>query len=617
LAALLGLVGVYTALVLTQWSHTPLGQHPEGEAAAWLADAESLYRGTAPREPFFRAPAYLAALVLMREVGVPASGMADAARALNGCAHLLATALLVGIGLRFWRVRGALFAGALWGFYPPTVFMAAQPGPDSLALLVWLGGVVAALDIVWQSPIWRGGRLGIRHAWLCPFIAGVAFVLAAALSATFWPTALAWPAVAIFLGRDARGCRMLAAALGAGLMIGGLMMLQSVWSGSPQPLAGADLYRLDQALEITQPWAAPLPALEFPDGPAASDELEKEAVVTYQIQTGKPPSGLAVLDGYWWRGAAAAATNFPAHSLLRAARKAFQFFAAEEFSAGPDYARARADAWPLRFNPLGWTVLLVLGIGGWVLGRHVPATGLALVLLVLAGVGGVVWYPTLEARAPVAALLALLAGAMLARSWPMRRAPKIGLCAGMAAAAVFTWLPRPHDPSGLLAARDSRERAAAAASLGDFDNALRELARAEGAAPLSPLGLDLAASWRFAQILKKLPVLPTAAELERQMLDNADITANSPAAQFRCGACLWLLGRTDGAVYYWDNLSNNNDSWGAAARAALAESGYETPAQARRRSAWEMGGGPQPDPALAPFFARLRVARASATPAQN
>ena len=609
LAVLLVLVGIYMALVLGQWSQTSLGRQPGGEAAAWLSAAESLYRGTALREPFFRAPAYVATLASLRELGMPASALANAARVLNGCAHLLATALIVGIGLRFWQIRGALLAGALWGFYPPAIFMATQPDPGSLALLAWLGGIVAALDTVWQSPFWSGGRLSFRHAWVCPCVAGVAFVLAAALSATYWPTALAWPAVAIFLDRNVRGSRMVAASLGVGVVIAGIVLMQYFWSGSPQPVAGADLYRLDRALEITQPWAAPLPAFEIPTGQFVTDELEQEAAIAYNIQVGIPPSGLAVLNGYWWRRAAAAVSNYPARSLLRIARKIYQFCGVGEFSAGPDYNRARGELWPLRYNPLCWSILLILGAGGWLVGRRMPGLNLTLVLLVLASLGGIVWFPVLESRAPVAALLALLAGKTVSGSWPIGLSKKIILAAGMLAVGVFTLLPRPHDPSAQLAARDSRERAIAEASLGKYDEAIRELTSIADGTTLSPLSRDLVASWRFTQLLQKLPSLPSASDLEQQMLDNADMAASSPAAQFRCGACLWLLGRGDGAIYYWDNLSTNNDAWGAAARLALAESGRETPAEAQRRAAWEMGGGPQPDAFLAPFFAQLRATK--------
>lgn len=617
LAALLLLVGIYTALVLGSWALTPLGQHPQGEAGAWLAGAESLYQGTTPREPFFRAPAYLTVLALLREMGVSAPGLAGAARLLNGCAHLLSTALVAGIGWRFWRKRGALLATALWGFYPSAVFLAAQPGPETLALLAWLVGVAAGLGTVWHSPIWSGGHLSHRHAWAYPAVAGVAFVLAAALCVSYWPAALAWPVVAVFLGRDARGSRTVAAVLGIGVVAAALMLLQNIWGGSPQPLAGADLYRLARAVEISQPWAAPLPAVEFPSNQAAPDGLEQEALLAYEIQMEKPPTGLAVLNGYWWRKAAQSIAASPAHSVWRALCKTFQFFGTAEFSPGPDFARACAEVGWLRFNPLNWGILLALGFGGLALGWRSPAAGLALMLAALAAVGALLWYPTLEARAPVAALLALLSGGLVAQPWPQAHPKKITVFGLMLAAAVLVWYPRPRGPAAFLIARDSRERALASAALGDYDGAIRELTRANRATALTLSDRGLAADWRFSKLLKNLPALPPPTELEQQLLDNADLAGESSAAQFRSGVCLWLLGRGEGAVYFWENLANGNSVWGAAARTALAESGHETPAQAQRRAAWEIGGGPQPDPTLAPFFAKLRADQATMNPAAH
>ena len=612
LAVLLVLVGIYTALVLGSWANTPLGQRPQGESAAWLAGAESLYQGTAAREPFFRAPAYLAVLALLREIGVPSPGLATAARVLNGFAHLLATALLVGIALRFWRGKGALLAGALWGFYPPAIFMAAQPSPATLALLAWLAGVTAALDTYWQSPHWSGGRLSRRHAWTGPALAGVAFVLAAALSATFWPTALAWPLVAVFLGREARGMRMLAAATGMGVISAGLMLMQEIWGGSWQPLAGADLYRLGRAQEIAQPWAAPLPAIEFDASQLQSEALEKEAALAYQIQIGQAPSGRAVLGGYWWREAVRAAVFSPTQTVWRIARKIFQFFAKDNLSAGPDYSRARSEIGWLKYNPLDWTVLMAFGVVGLALSWRAPAIGLTVLLAALADAGGILWYPTMEARAPVAVILALLAGAVIRQAWPKKGTQMVGFVLLILAALALSLSPRPNDPLAQLAASDSRERALASAALGDFAGALQELSRSGSVAKLSEFDRELATGWQFAELLKNLPALPARATLEEQMLNNSDLAAQSRAAQFRCGACLWLLGRGDGALFFWENLADGEDAWGAAARAALAESGRETPAQAQRRAAWEIGGGPRPNPVLAPFFAQLRADRAAA-----
>jgi hypothetical protein len=235
---------------------------------------------------------------------------------------------------------------------------------------------------------------------------------------------------------------------------------------------------------------------------------------------------------------------------------------------------------------------------------------LTLILAVLVGTGGLVWYPTSEARLPVAALLALLSGGIVAWPWPRARWNKIAVMGLMLAVALLACWPRPAGPAALLSLRDRRERALASAGLGNFDEAIQELTGPDRDATLTLLDHDLVASWRFSVLLKNLPALPPSVGLEQQLLENADLAAESPAAQFRSGTCLWLLGRGDGALYFWENLANADSDWGAAARTALALSGRETPAQAQRRAAWEIGGGPRPNPALAPFFAKLHKDRA-------
>ncbi len=613
-AVLLALVAGYVGYAIFAWSATPLGLRPQGEAAAYLAAADKLAQGELTREPFFRAPAYLALLATLREVGVSAVSLPAAARLLNACAHLASTALVLVLGLRFWRRKGALLAAALWGFYPPAVFLVLQSTPASLAIFLWLIGAAAALGTVWLSPIWQGGRMTRRHGWAYPCCAGLAFVLAAALSAPFWPTALAWPAIVVFLGRDLRVQR-LAAATGGFVVVGaGLVGFQLMWGGSPQPLAGEDLYRLARALEITQPWNAPLPTVEFSAGAPGTDYLEYESALAYQYQTHSPAASHAVINGYWWRSAIHNAMFSPARSGLRAARKASQFFAAPNYGSGADYAQARSEINALNYNPLGWGVLLVLGCIGLALGWRAPATGLAVVLAGLAVVGGIVWYPTIEVRAPAAVLLALFAGALPGAPLPWWRRSRWLILLAVVAAALLAWYPRRNSPANLLQARDSRERALAWAELGNYDAALNELSRPDRLQALSFFEREMAAGWRFQQLLDRLPARLDDAQIEKQLLDNGDLASQSPASQFRCAVCLWLLGRTDGALYYWDNLSNDQGSWGAAARVALATSGLENPAQAQRRAAWEIGGSPRPDPALAPFFTLMRTQRAALTP---
>jgi hypothetical protein len=608
LAVLLALVATYTTAALADWAATPLGLAPQGEARAWLAVAESLHDDTATREPFFRAPAYPTLLAALRDAGIAKEDLADAARVVNGLAHVAATALVALLARRLWRKPGAaLLAGALWGFYPPAIFAAAEPGPATLALLVWLGGAAAALGGLWMAPDWQGGRRTRRHFWAYPLVAGVAFALAGALYAPWWPAALAWPLVALLLGHDARGARLVSAGLGVAAVVLGVAVLQDLWGGSPQPLAGADLYRLTLASEVTQPWAAPLPMVEIEGQVAGPDLLEDEAQYVYQYETGQPAQGRAVLAGYWWRRAGIAATTWPLKTGLRTARKVYQFFHYANYGTGPDFARARAESAWLRFNPLGWPAVLALGGVGLALGWRRAAAQLAVGLAALASIGAILWYPTFDARAPVAAMLALLAGGCVAESWPSGVKARLGLGAVALGLLALTWLPRPRDPGALLTAWDARQRAQAWAALGHYDEALAELTRADAAGGASAAGQELAESWRFAGLLAKLPVLPPKDELESEILSNAEIALQSPAAQFRSGVCLWLLGKHEGALFYWRGLAGQDGDWAAEARAAIAASGEETPEEAQQRQAWSLGGEPPMKPELAPLFIYMRA----------
>jgi hypothetical protein len=273
-------------------------------------------------------------------------------------------------------------------------------------------------------------------------------------------------------------------------------------------------------------------------------------------------------------------------------------------------ARAQAeDAW-LRDNPTGWPVMLALGGVGLALAWRRTAAQLAVVLAALAAAGAILWHPTAEARAPVAVMLALLGGGVLAGRWPREGRLRLGICALAVGLLAFTWLPRPRDPAMAQMAWDARKRALAFAELGDYDAAIQELAQEEAANGPSASGREMAEEWRFARMLKKLPVLPVKAELEAQVLSNAAAAAQSPAAQYRCGACLWLLGQHNGALFYWRGLAGGDGDWGEAARAAIAASGEETPDEEQRREAWELDGNSPLDPVLAPWLKYLRAGAA-------
>jgi hypothetical protein len=237
---------------------------------------------------------------------------------------------------------------------------------------------------------------------------------------------------------------------------------------------------------------------------------------------------------------------------------------------------------------------------------------LALLLAVLAGAGAMIWYPTMETRAPVVAILAIFSGAIIGRPWPRAGLARLIILALMFNAAVLTWLPRANDPAALIKMREARQRAAAWVALGNYGEAIRELESPAMAAQLSLPDRDMMAGWRFTLILKNLPKIPPSPVIEQQLLDNSELAQQSPAATFRAGACLWLLGRPDGALYYWENLANAGDVWGADARHAIALSTRETPAQAQRRTAWELGASPQFDPQLTSFFAFMASAASPA-----
>jgi hypothetical protein len=340
--------------------------------------------------------------------------------------------------------------------------------------------------------------------------------------------------------------------------------------------------------------------------------LEQEAVLVYEIKTRKIAEGNAVLNGYWWREAARTVTASPARSALRMARKFFQFFDQTNYAAGPDYSRAREECAWLEYNPLNWTLLLALGLGGALLGWRSGGALLAIILAIIAGVGAMLWFPTMEARAPIVAILAILAGAVVGRPWPRAGLARLTILALMLNAAVLTWLPRTGDPAAQIALRDARQRAVAWSALNNYRAAITELERPGVAPQLSTVDHELVAGWRFTLLLKNLPAVPSPNVLEQQLLENAELAQQSPAASFRAGACLWLLGRTDGALYYWESEADAQDVWGADARQAIALSTRETPEQAQRRTAWEMGGSPLPDPQLAAFFRIMRATPPSA-----
>lgn len=570
---MLALVLAYAGGHLLWYWTTPLGRTAVLDERENLALAQAIANGTLAPEPFYRAMGYPLLLAGLAATGLLPAGAPFAATALGLLLHLLNTALAMRLA-RGWFGSPAAgwLAGALVGLNPVFIHYATQVLDSTFAGTLLLAGLLALPT----DPDRRAGPG--RAAWLSAAWAAAALVRPQLL--LVW---LAWPL--IWWVATAQPFRLSGKWLGAGLAAGGALWLaQGAWcahvSGEFRLLPWQGPFNL---------WAANHPGATGRyfvqsrnlDGLLAPGHHENparlEAELLWREATGATgPVRPDVLNAYWSARLRADLAADPGGALTLFARKLVWLFSDAEGYNNKTFSFHRTRSPWLRFNPLGWAVIAVLGAAGLLVlqQRRTPA-GRALPWLLAALAAGIVLsYVSARFRLPLALVLAVCAGgaANLPAAWraatPRRRLGLAGLPAALGLVAL----------ANLAGADDQRTYvqdhlliAAAAERTGDDLAAWQE---ADAALRLQPGRAEagrLALAAGFNLILAGHPAAPDAAAwtavARTVFAASADPVLHPQANLF--ALALWRSGDPAG-ITLWRRVAGTGDP---EARAALRLAG--------------------------------------------
>jgi hypothetical protein len=394
---------------LSWYANTPLGQVPVLDERENLMLAEQIAHGSLPREPFYRAMGYPLLLAGLRAGGISALQLPGAALLLGVGLHAIGACLAALLAQRWFAdVRAGLIAGLLFALNPVFVHDATQRLDTMLGLILFLAGLLC-LKLERNEP----------GPWP-PIGASFFWALAVLTRPQFLPVWLILPVIWIWRHRTRTGFATAIAAMAVG---GSLFAAQGLWQ---QAVAGE--FRILPWQGAYNLWAANQPGAHGRyyfqtvdlSHPAQNDNPAKlESLVLYERETGKSTADIDAMNRHWRQRFVTYVTGHPAAWLGLLARKTYALLNDWEQYNNKTYAFHKARSPWLRWNPLGWGVLLVLAVAGtWRLHAGAPSVaGGAGVVAAGYAAGVVMFYVSARFRLPLAAMLSVLGGGALARPW--------------------------------------------------------------------------------------------------------------------------------------------------------------------------------------------------------
>lgn len=539
---------VYAGAHFLWYLGTPLGQVPVLDEREILDLAEAIRSGSLPAEPFYRAPGYPLILAGFLAAGLPPGSLFATALALGVLLHGLNAALISRIAGRLFDGNAALIAGILAAFYPVLVHYSTQAldaVPALSLFLLGLDGLLRAAAPLNRAP---GGWLQASVAWSA----------ATFLRPNYLFVWLLLPVLAAWQASDVRR-RNLAAAC-SGLF---LFALQGWWQhsigGGFGVLPSQGAYNL---------WAANQPGThgryyvqKFPSPPGSHiNPARHDASRLYTTETGAAPENVGAMNTYWRERTFSAIATQPVAWLGLLGRKTYALLNDWEQYNNKTYAFHRDRSPVLRWNPLSWGVIFLLGGAGFVqLRRQSPAlAGRFFWVAAAVGASVLLFFVSARFRLPLAAMLLILAGgawssvhcAITRSRWNLAGLAVAGLLLG---GLVWSNFDDVRDTRTFV--QDHALLARAADAVGDDITAWEEARRALALQPGHGPALTVAVTAWFNLLLNET-ARPTDEiawrEYCRRLLAQPDL--GSADVRTIAGLALWRACERPKALAVWQEL---------------------------------------------------------------
>lgn len=567
LLLLVAFTAIYTLGHFQWYGQTALGMTPVLDGKEIIELSRNIAMGELPSEPFYRAPLYPTLLSILYQFSLPKESVVHAIRLLNGVFHLVSTILVYLIIRRIWRKKPAAFSGAiLYGIYPVAAHFAGDALDITPAITLWLTGILLAV-MAWE-PVDKP-----RSARLSLFGAGLCFGLGILIRPHLLFPAAAYPFVVFWMGPRPRATGAALAAIGPALafLSLGLMNLQisgqfimlptqgayNLWAANR---SGADsrYYKHSVAFQATENYRNP---------------TRRESEIIYRDRTGdNTHTNITIMNRYWRNEFLRELASKPTEFTRRVLLKGYYLLNHTELYNNKTYAVHKAQSPWLRGNPLGWSLLLMLGTAGLTLNFSRKTVKLIFALAVAYSASLVLFWASARFRLPLAPVLCVLSAGYFSefsRFWTENKARLLTATVAGALAAILslTSFAGVDDPN--TRAEDYFLMAHAANQLGEDEEAVHWAQRALERDTERPAVLEILCVSHYNLLLKDLPIHLKNEELMGKLTAAYLVLDYSEQAKYIAGFYHWLLGEKEIAVEHWRALAKSSSHQSQSALAAL------------------------------------------------
>ncbi|MEX0329947.1 MAG: hypothetical protein AB3N64_00860 [Puniceicoccaceae bacterium] len=559
---LLGLV-VYTLAFTFSYVADPMALSPQLDAKENLTLASQFDAGSSAPEPFYRAVLYPYILSLI---------------ATEGARPLIA--LLIGLGCHlgnafmvYWlagwiwqRASAKAAAAALYLLNPASLFFSLQVLDMTMGTSLFLGGLILAIN----------GRERLLPA----LVSGLVLGLCVLVRPHFLPVTLLVPAVMMLLS----GWKVRLPALGW-LTLAVVLLSQGVVnytrSGEFRILPWQGGYNLYAA---NRPGANGLYYKQSVDvsGQTYLNPARAESEQLYQQATGAtPPFDIDDVNSYWRQQTITTVLDDPARWLQLMFFKGYAILNSAEQYNNLTFSYHKARFPLLRFNPMNWGILVILGtLGCFLLIRRDRLRAGALVLLILGySAALLLYYASARFRLPLVPLMAILSSGVFAYPKDLRASWKVtattAILAGISGFLAYSSFGSIRSTETYV--QDKLLMANANAELGDDVEAARYAHNVLWDYPERREALRIYTVSYFNLRLTESPGAQLFGDWDLQKQWVIQFPPTDPVQDVILGVYFWQWGELEKATLIWKSIRAQGGPGANLAGACLAASGTGEP----------------------------------------
>lgn len=562
----------YAACWGLEYSADLLGRSPVLDARENLGWVEWIRAGTVPAEPMYRALLYP---WLLSVLPFAAAVLPSAAIVLGLGCHLL-NACLVGrlAGLMWQSVCASWLSALLYAVYPVALYFAVQVLDVTLATSCFLAALLCLLRPTERVVPWR-------------LLAGFFIACAVLARPNFLLVALAMPLVGLLHSR-AKGQSSWAAAVAIVLPLALLFLAQGVINtklgGEFRLLPWQGSYNLYAANKTGANGKYFAQQLAFEDLPAGVNPTRVESELLYRQAVGADAVlAIDAMSSFWKRQLLFDISGDPLRWVGLMGRKLVYLINDWEQYNNLSYTYQKARFSALRFNPLGWGLLLLLAgfalMSAWTHCDRKTLIAIGAIGLVYA-VGVLLFFVSARFRIPLAPLLCTVAGGLVLARPALQPKRVVAMTAPLlllALAAYGNWFDA-RDKSTYI---QDQALLAIAASLQAED--LKALDYAGMVLEQQPQRQDMRrieVTCFFNLWLEASELTAKARYAEQLNAALAGLKEQDAATYFIAGVSAWLAANETDAVERWTEGLAEYGTQASTCAAALLAVGKDAPRQA-------------------------------------